>query len=273
MTRFKIAFSNLACPSWTVEHTAAQGKRLGYDGIELRLLDGEVIDPEAGQELRTAVDSCRRHGLEVCALDTSCCLNQYEEELERQLDLLRKWIDRAHTLGVPVLRVFGGGDEAESRGRSRLDWVADALMRVAPEAEHAAVTVCLETHDSFSSARVVAEVLDRVPSPAIAALWDSHHPYRVGEPAEEVGVLLDGRLAHVHVKDARRHAEGDWELVLLGEGEVPVKQQLCVLDRLGYDGYVSVEWEKKWNPELADPDIALAQHILKLREWIQHTSP
>ena len=265
---FKLAFSNLACPEWTIEQTAEAGERLGYDGIELRLLGGEVIDPVADRlPLRAAVDACRGHGLHVCALGTSCHLNLDSEEQKAQLGILQHWIDRAHTLDVPVLRVFGGSDGPDSSESEAVARVAEALASVAPEAEQACVTVCLETHDAFSSARMVAEVLDRVPSPAIAALWDSHHPYRVGERADEVGVLLDGRLGHVHIKDALRIENGNWRLTLLGEGEVPVEQQLTVLERIGYTGYVSVEWEKKWNPEIADPEIALPQHIELLRRW------
>jgi hypothetical protein len=39
--------------------------------------------------------------------------------------------------------------------------------------------------------------------------------------------------------------------------------------RYGYDaGWLSVEWEKKWHPELAEPEIALPQHSAKLREYL-----
>lgn len=268
MNIFKLAFTNLACPDWTVEHAAAVGERLEYDGIELRLLNGEVIDPMRDRiAVQSAAQAVRAHGLEVCALDTSCSLNRSDTEQKREISVLRHWIDLAETLQVRVLRVFGGSDVPEPGETDAVGRVAQAFASVAPDAEQAGVTVCLETHDAFSSARRVAEVLDRVPSPAVAALWDSHHPYRAGEGADEVGVLLDGRLAHVHVKDARRIGDDDWELTLLGEGDVPVKQQLRVLERLGYTGYVSVEWEKKWNPNLPDPEIALPQHIDKLREW------
>jgi fatty-acyl-CoA synthase len=40
---------------------------------------------------------------------------------------------------------------------------------------------------------------------------------------------------------------------------------LHMLGDRGYDGYVSVEWEKRWHPELAEPEIALPQHIAWLR--------
>jgi fatty-acyl-CoA synthase len=137
---------------------------------------------------------------------------------------------------------------------------------VAPSAERAGVTIMLETHDAFSSALRVAAVLQHVPSPHVAALWDSHHTHRVGESVDVVLQALGSRLAHVHVKDARRLTpDGSaWELVLLGDGEVPVREQVDALHRRGYTGYLSVEWE--WRPELVEPAVALSQHIAWLKD-------
>ena len=273
----KYAFSTLACPAWSIEQVVDAATRLGYDGVELRLLDGEGIVPRTDRAMvERAVALGRSRGGDVCAVDSSCRFLQSDEtEQERQIADLLAWIGLAYDLQVPLLRVFGGANP--EGGASATDdevnaRVAAALRRVAPEAERADVTVVLETHDAFSSARRVADVLERVGSSHITALWDSHHPYRMGESPEDVIAALDGRIAHVHVKDARRRpsadgpsADGAWQLVLLGEGEVPVRGQLAALRGAGYTGYVGVEWEKKWHPEIADPEIALPQHIAWLR--------
>jgi sugar phosphate isomerase/epimerase len=268
----KYAFTTLACPTWSIEQVVEAATTLGYDGVELRLLDGAVIDPGADRaKFEKAVARCRAAGVEVCALDSSCTFNHADPGArEREVSDLLRWIDLAEDLQVPLVRVFGGHARpglAPEPPEVVNDWVAEALSRAAPTAEQAGVTVVLETHDAFSSARRVAAVLDRVDSPRVAALWDSHHPYRVGETPQDVIEALGPRIAHVHVKDARRTTPdgSDWQLVLLGEGEVPVREQLQALDRHGYSGYVSVEWEKKWHPEIAEPEIALPQHIRWLR--------
>ena len=269
----KYAFSTLACPAWSVEQVTQAATRMGYDGVELRLLDGEVIDPVADRlKVSQATATCRGHGLEVCAFDTSCRFNYADPaERTRQIAELRNWIRLAQDVQVPLLRVFGGPGQPDSvpapTDHEVNQWVAESLRQVAPEAEQAFVTIALETHDAFSSARRVAEVVRAVDSAYVAALWDSHHPYRVGETAQEVIEVLGTRIAHVHVKDARRGtpAGSDWQLVLLGEGEVPVREQLKLLEQHGYSGYVSVEWEKKWHPEIAEPEIALPQHIAWLK--------
>jgi sugar phosphate isomerase/epimerase len=47
-----------------------------------------------------------------------------------------------------------------------------------------------------------------------------------------------------------------------------VREQLQALRQHGYEGYVSVEWEKKWHPEIPEPEVALPQHIALLKQWI-----
>ncbi len=272
----KFAFSTLACPRWSVEQIIENAVSMGYDGVEWRLLDGEIIDPVRDHaKVVHAFSRCRASGLDICALDTSCSFNHSSTEArKKQIADLLNWIRLAQETQVSILRVFGGADQQNGSPQPSQDEVdmrvADSLRQVASEAERASVTVALETHDAYSSARRVANVLQLVNSNAIAALWDSHHPYRVGETVEDVVDALQGRIAHVHVKDARRNPvdKASWQLTLLGEGEVPVRKQLHLLTQRGYTGYVSVEWEKHWHPELAEPEIALPQHISWLKECI-----
>jgi sugar phosphate isomerase/epimerase len=267
-----IAFTNLACPGWSIERVADAALGMGYDAVELRLLDGDLIDPvrDRGKMIR-AVGHCRERGLPVCALGTSCRFNVAgRAERASEEDTLVRWIDLASITEVPLLRVYGGpGDPATPEDTANA-WVAESLRRIAPAATDAFVTIVIETHDAFASARRVAAVLEAIDSPAVAALWDSHHTYRVGESVEEVIGLLGTRIAHVHVKDARRRADGEgWDLVPLGEGEVPVASMLEALRAAGYEGVVSVEWEKKWHPDLAEPEVALPQHL----DWLRRHLP
>ncbi len=129
--------------------------------------------------------------------------------------------------------------------------------------------MALETHDAFSAAGAVAAVLAAVPSPRVGAVWDLLHTHRMGDPPARVWELLGSRLLDVHVKDARRAPDGaGWELVSLGTGEVPVRECISVLHRGGYAGPLVVEWEKRWHPEIAEPEVALPHEIRVLRGWL-----
>jgi sugar phosphate isomerase/epimerase len=265
----KIGMSTLGCPGWTLERVAEAAADYGYDGVELRLLDGEIITPALlranESRLRTLFGNGRPA---LIGLGTSIRLAVNDPaERERNHQTLLEFIRLAHEIGVPTVRVFGGtfspDDEAGAVQR-----VAEELRSCAPEAERAGVTVALETHDDFSRSALVAAVLEQVRSSAVGALWDCHHPFRMGESVAQVWAHLANRLVHVHIKDARRRPDGGWDLVLLGEGEVPCREIVRALAMRGFGGYVVVEWEKKWHPEIAEPEVALPQHIAVLRQWI-----
>lgn len=246
----KLAFSTLACPRWSVEEVAAAAKPYGYEGVEIRLIDGRVVESSLPRGDRDRVRKAFKDAdLPIAALDTSvkAAVDPSIAELVAMMELASEW-------GAPVVRVFGGG---RSTGQARR-----FLGEAAAEATRLGVTIALETHDEFSSAEVVAEVLRDMPA-AVGALWDVAHTFGAGEDAETVLRLLEGRIAHVHVKDARR----DGSLTLIGEGEVQLRDSLDALASAGYDGWISVEWEKHWHPELAEPEVALPQFAAVLRSW------
>jgi sugar phosphate isomerase/epimerase len=61
-------------------------------------------------------------------------------------------------------------------------------------------------------------------------------------------------------------------LTLLGEGDVPMQDILAKLRAAGYDGWIAVEWEKKWHPEIPDHEVALPQHAELLRAYLARLS-
>jgi fatty-acyl-CoA synthase len=93
----------------------------------------------------------------------------------------------------------------------------------------------------------------------------------MGERPAEVFANLGPHILLAQVKDARRTAaSGDgWQLVLLGAGEVPVADMLGLLVAGGYPHWISVEWEKRWHPEIEEPEIALPQHLDLLTKWLE----
>jgi fatty-acyl-CoA synthase len=142
-----------------------------------------------------------------------------------------------------------------------------------PVAERLGVAIDVETHDAFSASSVVAELLALVDISALdsglaGAVWDSYHPHRMGETPAEVYANLGPRILLAQVKDARLR-DGDWQLVPLGEGEVPVRDMLGLLASGGYPHWISVEWEKRWHPEIEEPEAALPRHLDLLTTWLE----
>jgi sugar phosphate isomerase/epimerase len=266
---FPLAFSTLGCPGWSLNHAAAMAARHGYRALEVRLLDGEIMPVEPTAEQRAALRGLKsRHGVEVLGLGLSTRF-AYADASERQanLDLLHRYLELAHDLEVPMVRTFGSPGQIDIAMEDAVDYVAQALNAAAPAAERLGVKILLETHDAFCKGADVAKVMAQVPSPAVGAIWDVHHPFRMGEDIEATWQLLGPRIEHVHLKDGRLRSDGSWQLVLMGEGEVPNRQVIELLKREGYQGFLAVEWEKKWHPEIEEPEVAMPQHAEVLRRW------
>jgi sugar phosphate isomerase/epimerase len=164
----------------------------------------------------------------------------------------------AADLGAPMIRVFPSAPMASVNGTLVLaapvevvdERAARRLNAVSHSARDLGVFPVLETHDSHPRGEDVARILKRVEAP-VGVVWDLLHPIRAGESIDATWKFLSPWLAGGHgsvqIKDATLH---DLMPTLIGEGDLPVDAFAELLIREGYDGTVSLEWEKAWNPSI-----------------------
>ncbi len=271
-TGMKIGVSTLGCPDWTLGEILSRGKAYGYDGIEWRGLgpDLDLTQSPAFATPAAIAQTRQAHadaGLEICGLDSSARLADVDPATwGENKDHAERMIDLAAALGAPTVRIFGGdGPEGEPRAVTA-SRVADRLRLLGDYAAQTQAGVCvvLETHDAFSTGAQVAEALRLCPHPQVGALWDLHHPYRQGETPTETWDALGPYVRQTHVKDS--HPGGTY--CLLGEGDIPIMEMLHLLKGGGYDGWINLEWEKRWIPSLADPEVAFPQYAQVLRQYL-----
>jgi sugar phosphate isomerase/epimerase len=43
----------------------------------------------------------------------------------------------------------------------------------------------------------------------------------------------------------------------VGDGELPIAKLYAALKSIGYDGWFTLEWEKRWHPEIEEPEVAI----------------
>src|ERR1700722_1253394 len=94
ITTARIAFSTLAFPDADLATALSLGRSWGYAGVELRLVDGEVIDPAMPPGARARVKRpLTRAGLPAVAVDTSIRLAGEDpgSELRQFLELASDW--------------------------------------------------------------------------------------------------------------------------------------------------------------------------------------
>ncbi|MCY0874664.1 MAG: sugar phosphate isomerase/epimerase [Firmicutes bacterium] len=266
----RIAFSNLACPEWSIEQVAEHGAQYGYAGVELRLYDGSVVQADMADQERARIRAaCDQSGLTLIGIGASTRFTSPDRtERMQQEETLIQYVELAHDLGASFVRTFGGDFTQETKEES-LSRVSDSLARVAAHVAGSGVQVLLETHDGFSHSSAVAEVLRRAEGgKTLGAIWDLHHPVRMGESVAYTYEQLSAYLRHVHIKDAIRDGVGGWTLVPLGTGDVPVRDIMQTLQAAHYESWLTVEWERAWHMELAVAQTALPFELQVLKSWL-----
>jgi sugar phosphate isomerase/epimerase len=139
---------------------------------------------------------------------------------------------------------------------------------MADYARPAGVTVLIESHGDFTRSADIEDILTRVASPQFALLWDAHHSFVAGKEQPADTFVKIGKWArHTHLKDSKPQGT-DRRYVLLGAGEVPVKEQVRVLAAAGYKGLYCFEWEKKWHPEIEEPEVAFPHYAKTMAEYL-----
>jgi sugar phosphate isomerase/epimerase len=97
-------------------------------------------------------------------------------------------------------------------------------------------------------------------------VWDITNMWSVTkEPPATVYAQLKQYIHHTHIKDAKLDGN-KISYVLLGQGDTPIFEAIDLLRRDGYKGYYSFEWEKLWHPEIAAPEIALADFPVAMKK-------
>jgi sugar phosphate isomerase/epimerase len=260
----RICFSTLACPTWTLSQVVEIASSSGYLGIELRFLEGEdslwKLPAFRGPALATSRRMIADQGLSITCVSTSCRFHSPDpQERERWVEEGKRMAELAAALGAPGIRVFGdkiqpGADRDATRG-----WIAEGIRNLGENARESEVEVWLETHGDFASSAETLQIISESGCADIGIVWDPANAFTDGkEQPLGVAPVFGAALRHVHLRDLDCRV-GEWEPVLTGEGKFPLRQIVAQLEKLGYGGFFSFEWEKKWRPQLADPEIAIPQ--------------
>jgi len=247
-------------------------KDLGFHGIEIRGLGDEIFACKAKPFTESQVDNTkatlRRLGLEIPCFSSGCCL-KYKDKFNENVAEITGYINLAEKIGADYIRILADSDPAPIAGEEVDDTVVietlNALKGIAAKAK---VTLLVETNGVYCDTKRLRKLLDEVNSPSVAALWDTHHPYRyMNESAAETIANLGEYIRYIHVKDSVV-VDGHLKYKLMGNGDMPIKEMLDSLVEVGYDGYVSLEWVKRWAGDLEDAGIVFPHFARYMKKYL-----
>jgi sugar phosphate isomerase/epimerase len=265
----KTSFSTLGCADWSLSHALEQAQRLGFDGVELRfvsntdaLWDLPELSPNGLAATRRQVAS---RGLAISSVGARAHFHFADAAKRKdQIEEAKRNVDIAAALDCRGVRIWGDKVQPGATRESTMKWISEALWTLADYGRPAKVNMRLESHGDFTRSTDVVAILRGCGCHGAAATWDPANALAgCGEDPATGAANLGAYLEHVHFKDEKLLGDGKRDIQLLGDGDIPLGVIVSGLRKLNYQGFVSLEWERKYFPSAPPPEVAFPQFI----EW------
>ena len=251
----KIGCNTVAFRKYGLDFALERISKAGYKYVEveanLSWCDHVRTDQHDPIKFR---DQVKGHGLTAIS-----CIGSHRELISDKTaeEDLRHSLEFAAAAGVPVVATGEGRLPQGMSQDEALLILKPKLERLVQTAEKGRVYLAIEPHGSLSlSPGGIAKILALAPSPWLGVNFDTANPHRgdyVGTTrqgfewkldqaaqGDELAVLrpVAAQVRHVHWKDVvGRNA------VILGTGEVKLREELEIMRQAGYDGVLSYETE------------------------------
>jgi L-ribulose-5-phosphate 3-epimerase len=218
--------------------------RLGFAGVQLsfgrKLVDGKLPldNPETIEHYLQL--SKENH----IPIDGTCVDKLHDNGLKSDKQA-PKWVSdsirltRALHTKVLLLPFFG---RWALKTQAEMDYTADALKELAPEAEKADVILGLE--DTISAEDNV-RIMERAGSKNVLVYYDVGNSSEAGfDVVKEIRWLGKNRICQFHFKDNPGY---------LGEGKIPFDRVMHTIRDMGYSGYANLETDS--HPGMLEADL------------------
>ncbi len=265
-----LSFSTLGCPDWTFTQIVDFAANNQYDGIEMRGILKQLDLTKCAEfnsvaSIKTTMQQMADKQLKFVDLGSSCTLH-FAEGAERQknIDEGKRFLDLAAAIQCKNVRVYPNNFIKGQEKNKTIQLITDGLLELAAHAKGTGVNVLMETHGDLVYVADIKTIMEAAKHPQVGLVWDAANMYlETGESPEMAYRELKPYIKHAHIKDAKK-IDGKINFYFLGEGNLPIFTAIDALYQGGYKGYYSFEWEKLWHPEIAEPELALADYPKKM---------
>ena len=259
-----LSFSTLGCPDWTFQQIIDFAALHGYQGIEIRCIQRKLDLTKCDEfnsltNISATVSRVAGKGLRIVDLGSSCALHIADPAKRKEnLDEGKRFIDLAQKINCPYIRVYPNNLPKDQEKQAVMELIIQGFKELGEYAKGTGVKVLMETHGDLVHSEDLLTVMQSVNNPQTGLIWDISNMWTITkEPPATVYGKLKKWIHHTHIKDGKL-VNGEVKYVFMGQGEVPIFEAIDLLEKNHYKGFYSFEWEKMWHPELAEPELALA---------------
>jgi sugar phosphate isomerase/epimerase len=169
-------------------------------------------------------------------------------ERDKQLKLVRTWVDNAAELDAPVIRIFGGNVPKGKTEDDAIGYCIECIEQSLPYAAEKGVALAIENHGGITaSAPQLLRLVKAVKAPAgnFGVNLDTGN-FHGSDPYAELAEIAPYAI-NVQVKT---------EVSPSGKAQPADLARLVeILREARYSGYVVLEYEAKEDPKTAIPDV------------------
>jgi sugar phosphate isomerase/epimerase len=259
----KLSFTTMGTPQLDHAGAIALALEVGFDGIDIRCADylGEIRPASEEKELRRVARDFEAASLEIPSV---LCYHQISSASDGWSDEYAEHVSRhlsiGAALGAQAIRIFGVHPAPGHGSEELMQGSAEAIARALGDGA-SGVGIVMQNHAGAGTALDVLEIARRLDHPRFGLVYSPDHSFLYeATQGDELLPQIQQWTRQVYLADLVREEDGHrW--VFPGEGEVPLGETVARLDAAGFAGFYSFKWEKIWNPDLPEPEVAMPRFI------------
>ena len=231
-------------PKLSLEDFVSDCAKMGLEGTELTsYYFPQPLTPEYLCKLK---DHAFRLGLDVSgtAVGNDFC-HPPGEERDKQLQLVKRWVDNAAILGAPVIRIFSGSAKTGQSPEDAHKLAVEGMEECCQYAGQRGVHLALENHGGLTSkADEMLTLVRAVKSPWFGVNLDTGN-FHGADVYADLAKLAPYAM-NVQVKVVVSGPDGQKKPSDFGK-------LAQMLTSAGYRGYIVLEFEEQEDPRVACP--------------------
>lgn len=288
----KIAGHTMGTPELKLEEALKLFSEIGLDAVEIVCQNGYQCG--VSPDISSAAVAVIKKNIDQAGLKVSC-LTPYASDFNaldetkrvKSVNEIMNCLKIATLLECPNIRIYGGallaGDTVKIGEKRRI--LVETLGKLGDAAQKDGIRLVVENHFNTmtTTAANTQAIIGEIDHPAVKILYDQANlAFIKGENFQEAIRIQGQNIAYVHVKDLVfknaaaefkasdvTHVSEEERVVrsrIPGEGILAWPEIIERLSRSGYQGYLSLEYERRWHPD--DLPVA-ADGMKKGREYLR----
>ena len=262
----KLSFWTLGMPAWSNAEFAERASQLGYGGIDLRCTNGGNLSMQSSpDEVEDVMRIYSQRGVEIASLlayqqrgngKDPVNWDAVEADMVAHARLAQRMKD------VPV-RVTVGYTDPSTSWETYLANLAHAVGTAISEVPSA--RFMYQNHAGSATGEQLGALVEKTADPRVSLGFSPDHCFAEGEDPMTLAERYGPFITQMHIADRKKQDDGTYAACWIGDGVVPHRAILETLAKFGFDGWVSLKWERGNSSDMPTGDVVLPHFVEYMR--------